>query len=151
MEGVLTRLYLVLDEVVTHSGADPASLQEDLAEAGGRGRLAEGPALVTQALTKQEVGSLLQSPLYRLTVSSFPCAGQILAELLVDCGADLLVHQHRLLYPLQLVGQGHRLLSSVQILVDPNLQLLHLLLHLGCVSCAVWEDTLICNSREEEC
>ena len=68
-------LYLVLDEVVAHSGADPAGLEEDLAEAGGRGRLAECPALLTEALTQQEVGGFLQPPLYGLTVSSFSCKG----------------------------------------------------------------------------
>ena len=60
---------------MSHRGADPAGLQEDLPEAGGRGRLAECPALLTEALTQQEVGSFLQPPLYGLTVSSFPCKG----------------------------------------------------------------------------
>ena len=44
-------------------------------------------------------------------------------------------------YFLKLEGQGHRLLSSVQILVDPNLELFHLLLHLA------WKVIVDCQTR----
>ena len=44
-------------------------------------------------------------------------------------------------YFLKLEGQGHRLLSSVQILVNPNLELFHLLLHLA------WKVIVDCQTR----
>ena len=53
--------------------------------------------LITEALAQQEIRGLLQSPLYGLPVRPLPRAGEVLAQLLVERGADLLVHQHSLL------------------------------------------------------
>ena len=93
----MLHLDLVLDQVVPDGGADPAGLQEDLTQAGGAGLFTEDPALVTEALTQQEVRGLLQSPLYGLAVRPLASAGQVLAQFLVKCRADLFLHQHCLL------------------------------------------------------
>ena len=57
-------LDLVLDQVVAQGGADPARLQQDLAQAGGAGLLAENSALGRE-------GSLRGSEIDRLVLRSY--------------------------------------------------------------------------------